>query len=348
MNLKDLRKEHYKASTLFIDQVHRREIAFARNGELKDRANYFATMKELTDYLSNSSNITSVYASMGYYQDPNVFAINKRGHMGADLAFDVDLKPTGSRLDWMYDVCAVTSNVIERLVKELGFKREEMTLDFSGGKGFHITINNSTYRDLTKKQRNSLVEYLKGVGVDRKSLEARKGGWNEHYTNFLSNLSALMTDDTKQNYNILLAHELPKVHAKKISDLATKPDFRQNFATGRFVGLSAKAVYAIQSAFMRTTVASYEVVDSSVTGDLNRLLRVAGTIHGSSGFVSTRLDLDDINDPEVIFTKIKQAGGLDLVEITLDEPKVEDFDRVHEWPAGTHTVPRWLALHLLH
>ncbi len=71
-------------------------------------------------------------------------------------------------------------------------------------------------------------------------------------------------------------------------------------------------------------------------------------IHAKTGLVSTRLELSMIDDPDEVFQQIKSAGGLDEVEINLDKDVLEDLTEKTMWTKGTHKVPRWLALHLLH
>ena len=55
-----------------------------------------------------------------------------------------------------------------------------MILDFSGGKVLR-TINNPSYRDLSKTDRTQLANYIIGEKVDRKSLKFGKGGWNKKF-----------------------------------------------------------------------------------------------------------------------------------------------------------------------
>ena len=88
--------------------------------------------------------------------------------------------------------------------------------------------------------------------------------------------------------------------------------------------------------------------DTGVTTDKHKIFRFPGTIHPSYGFVATSLELSDLDDPSIVFDKIKKAGGVDLVEVTLDHDAIEDFEVRKHWAAGTYTIPRWLALHLLH
>ena len=175
MTLKELKKHHYENTELLITDIARREISLGVN----IRAQHFTSNKELADTLSVRTNLDGAFASTAYYLDPNVKTPSKRGHLGYDLVFDVDVKVEGSREDWLYDVCFRTSALVDILVDELGFSKDEMILDFSGGKGFHITINNPSYRDLSKTDRTQLANYIIGEKVDRKSLKFGKGGWNK-------------------------------------------------------------------------------------------------------------------------------------------------------------------------
>ena len=112
--------------------------------------------------------------------------------------------------------------------------------------------------------------------------------------------------------------------------------------------MDKKVLASLQSHFFNQQKQLLSLVDKGVTTDAYRIFRIPGTIHPKSGFVSTRLHIDDINDPDVIFEKIKNAGGYDMVSLTLTEETTENFDTQSVWSAGTHEVPRWLALHLLH
>jgi DNA primase small subunit len=344
VTLKELKKHHYENTELLVSDIPRREIALGLN----IRAQHFTSAKELASTLSARSNIEGAFASTAYYLDPNVKTPSKRGHLGYDLVFDVDVKPSTNRVDWLYDVCFRTSALVDILVNELGFSKEEMHLDFSGGKGFHITIDNPSYRDLSKTDRTQLVNYIIGEKVDRKSLKFGKGGWNRRFSDFMRNLVKLMNDDTKTNYKLLKSLGLHQTTTKKLGDLLTDSTKREALSKGRLDLLDKKVLASLQSHFFNQQKQLLSLVDKGVTTDAYRILRIPGTIHPKTGFVSTRLHIDDINDPDAIFEKIKDAGGRDEVIITLTKETVEDFDTEKIWPAGTHEVPRWLALHLLH
>ena len=108
----------------------------------------------------------------------------------------------------------------------------------------------------------------------------------------------------------------------------------------------ANTTNAIRNWSIKSRKEAFSTIDKVVTVDKNRILRVAGSIHPKSGLVCSTLELSDLSNPEIIFEKLKAAGGLDEVTLTLTEPALENFERVHRWEAGTYTVPRWLAIHL--
>lgn len=348
MKLKDLKKTHYESTTLLVPDIPRREISLGVN----IRAQCFNKTKDLAKVLAARSNIEGAFASTAYYLDPHIKAHTKKGHLGTDLVFDVDAKPVSDRLNWLYDVCFRTSQLVDILVNELGFKKEEMILDFSGNKGFHITIDNPEYKSLSKVDRTQLIHYITGEKVKRADLAFGKGGWNKRFTSYLNNLSCLMKnhsiDNPNANTKTLESLGLPKTTAKKIGDLMKQPTKRELLPKGRLGFLDAKSIASLQSHFFNQQKEGLQLVDKVCTTDMYRIFRIPGTIHPKTGFVSTRLHIDDIDNPAVIIDKVKRAGGLTMTTIDLEKEVTEDFDQVKVWPAGTHEVPRWLALHLLH
>ena len=349
-DLSTLKKEHYTNAKLEVSDIQRREIAFAYRGEegIKGRAQYFDSIEDLTEHLENTTNIVAVYASIGYYLDPQVYSPSKRGLTGYDLVFDVDMKYTQeNRIEWMHEVCYRTSTLMDVLVEDLGFSRDDMVLDFSGGKGFHITIENESFRSLSKDDRIDLVNYIKGEKIIRKELTTGNGGWNNKYKGYINRIVRLMTNDKKVNNERLQLLNIPDTTAKKISDLMINAANRNTVSQGHLGLFDAKVSKSLQNNFYNEQKELFSCVDQKVTPDRHRILRVPGSIHPSTGFASVRLEPSDIDEPNVIFEKIKSAGGVDEVEIVLEKATLEDFTNKKLWTAGTHTVPRWLALHLL-
>jgi DNA primase small subunit len=344
---KQLFREHYSAGLMDIDKIQRRELAFQTwdSPSPDKRYNYFETLEELRDYL-RTSNVSGVFSSTGYFMDPNVRDTSKRGHLGQDLVIDIDRHISGSRIEWMEDICETTTRLVNVLAEDFGFAKRDMILEFSGNKGFHILILGK--EKMTKESRSAIVNYLTGDTISRVNLEPSKGGWGKTLKESLVLIGKGCTDNAKGNEKFLLALGLSKVQAKKISNHATKPEIRSGLVAGRLNCIGdGKSRKAIVNWSVNSRKETFSTVDKGVTTDKNRILRVGGSIHPKSGLVCTTIDLDDLDEPQKIFDRLKEIGGLDEVRITLTEPAIENFERMHRWEPGTYKVPRWLALHLI-
>jgi predicted DNA primase small subunit len=343
---KNLFREHYENTTFNVPIIQRREIAL-QNWDTKginNRHNYFESVDKLQKILASTTNVAGVFASTGYFLDPNETDTGKRGYLGHDLVIDIDKVLEGSRIDWLDDMCEITDNLVNVLITILGYARDDIILEFSGNKGFHLLIEG--HKSLPVEDRRQIIEFLMGDKIDRRSLIPSLGGWGKVFAKACRTIAELCADDKESNEQILLSIGLPKVHAKKIGDLASSELVRNPLKQGRLDMFDAKTINAIRSWSIKSRKEAFSTIDKQVTIDKNRILRVAGSLHPKSGLVCLPLELSDLSDPQTIFEKLKVAGGTDEVELVLKEPALENFERMHRWEAGTYTVPRWLALHL--
>ena len=344
LNKKALFRSHYEHTTLDIPNLPRREIAFAHWGSkaVWDRRHGYSDISQVKERIA-SAPITSVYASIGYFLDPNE-KVGKRGAVGLDLVFDIDKRVETNRAEWLDDISYETYEVYEKLTKELGFSEKDFELEFSGNKGFHYLIKG--HEDMDIEDRKSILQYLKGDQMQRKTMPViGKGGWGSEYTRVIKSMGYVCTRDAKLNTNALTMLGLPKAHAKKLGDLAVTDSFRNQLQQGR-LDTDSKVQSAIANLAFNNRKATFESLDKTVTADKNRVLRVAGSLHAESGLSCVKLSLDALSDPQLVFESLIKSGGEDEVSVTLTEDCVSDFDVVTGFTKGVHTVPRWQALHL--
>ena len=350
MGLKrELYNHHYENHPLLIERIERREIALQLWGTKgpSSRHQYYQSIVDLQSDLVRQGNVCAVFSSVAYYEDAQVKAPSKKGYLGGDLVFDIDLPIEGSRYDWMYTACDATLDLVRVLTDELGFSEESLVVDFSGSKGFHITVTDDSLRDMPKEDRTHLIQYILGEKVDRSLLGVEKGGWSARYAAYRARLGQVCCDDKVTNEAILnKVFNLPQVHAKKLGDHLSKSSNRAAMKGSR-LKLSDAVEKSLRGLFLRAEREKFSGVDKQVTVDKHRIFRIPGSIHPKTGFVSTRVLLSDLSEPDQLFEKIKVAGGTDEVTVTLTEAKVENSDKVQIWAPGTYKLPRWLALHLL-
>jgi len=345
----ELYNHHYENHPLLIERIERREVGLQLWGAegINDRHHYYKSVSDLQNSLVARKNIAAVFASVAYYEDPMTKSTAKKGYKGSDLVFDLDEHVEGSRYEWMFHICDRTLDLVRVLTQEVGIPESSLVIDFSGSKGFHITVDDPTFTEMHKDDRNHLIQYILGDKIDRATLGSERGGWSDRYNAYKQRLVHVCSNDAKLNESILEEFfSIPKVSAKKLGGILSDASVRDTVKEHR-LDVDAKLEKSLQTLFLRSERNRFSPVDKKVTGDRHRIFRVPGSIHPSTGFVSVRVLLEDLSNPEGIFEKLKDAGGRDEVIITLTEEKVENSDQMKTWPIGTHKVPRWLALHLL-
>lgn len=341
---KSLFRDHYRNTDFNITKLPRREIAFSHWGSkaVWDRRHGFSDPAQIRETILLSP-ISAVFASIGHFLDPNE-KVGKRGMVGLDLVFDIDKRPESNRVEWLEDISYETYEVYEKLTRELGFSENDIELEFSGNKGFHYLVKG--HEDMHIEDRKSILQYLKGDQMQRKTLPViGKGGWGGDFIKTIRSIGHVCTPDSSFNTNALSMLGLSKAHAKKLGDLAVTDSFRNQLQQGR-LDIDTKVEAAIANLAFNNRKETFESLDKTVTADKNRVLRVPGSLHAESGFSCVKLSLDALSDPELVFESIIRSGGEDEVSLTLAKDCVSDLDKVTGFAKGTHTVPRWQALHL--
>jgi len=191
--LLDLLGEHYAKVVLDITKIPRREIAFARYGRKPDdRLNGFATLEDLRNHLFANQDIVGVYSSVAYYLDPHEPENTKKDFQSWDLIFDLDSHPEEGepRYEHISRMSELTLQLIdEHLVSEFGFDIGDMKIDWSGNKGFHVTLDDQKYRDISHSSRIKLLNHMKMIGIidrglyndNNQTVNPVCGGWKKRY-----------------------------------------------------------------------------------------------------------------------------------------------------------------------
>ncbi|MCX9010384.1 MAG: DNA primase small subunit PriS [Candidatus Methanoperedens sp.] len=88
---------------------------------------------------------------------------------GADLIFDLDadhlpLKPR-SYADMLSNVKTETRKLLDFLLDDFGFSESNISIVFSGGRGYHIHVRDPKVLSLESAERREIVDYLSGTGL---------------------------------------------------------------------------------------------------------------------------------------------------------------------------------------
>ena len=357
-SLKMLIRDYYEDRDLLITDIHRREIAFQHQGQIgpDDRHNSYQSTKEVLERAERAMPL-GIFSSTAYYLDPNEREFKKKSIMGYDLVFDIDVKIEGvDELTTLTIAADNTKHLVENiLVKDFGFSLDDMIIDFSGRKGFHVTLRGDAYRYLESADRRQLAEYITGKHLNKLMLFPMKGGYIVSPTNGLGwvgkgrkMIESILEKPQEEVYDYLIELGFAKSRAKKISGLLENSTNRGAILKGRLVGFDSKALNDLSRATIKQAGKQLSVVlDVQVTSDKHRIFRVPGSIHGGSGLPCMEVTLDDLTDVKSILSKAADMVGRDPVKVEIKKALTLNLDQRFEIESGMVTLPRYAALSAL-
>ncbi len=210
---------------------------------------------------------------------------------------------------WLCEQCLDTAKhevfkIIEDfLIPDFGISKKELSVVFSGHRGYHVHVFSDFVRDLNQRARRELVDYLTGIGIVPKYFgfgrimnepypSLKSPGWKGRIIRYLLNL---MDDLDKFDYRWAL--NLEKHKSAIVSALSSsRPNLsiipRISDSTWQEIAKFAAHYYSAK-------------IDEPVTYDTKRLIRLPGSLHGGTGFKVMNISFNDLEsyDPfkEAIF-----------------------------------------------
>lgn len=324
----------------------RRHIGFSSNDDLQEY------VKSLVP--------AHAYYSTAYYRTPQAPTMADKDWLGADLIFDLDADHIvrGSFEEMLKRIKAETEKLLEVLENELGIDMRTVKLVFSGGRGYHIHIQELGFRDFGSAERREIVDYLCGNGISPSVLldewDVSRSGWHERYRNiltgYLEDLSKKSAKDIKSELSSLRG--VGQVTADRFSGMI--PDLLPLLRTSpSSILLRDQTVKTILNALVTEKEspllplikeASIQV-DEPVTTDTRRLIRLPGSLHAKSGFKVVSLDLKELPD----FDPLIDAVAFGEREVPVEAHKEYSFSLLgsrYDITKGKTKVPEAVAVYL--
>jgi len=313
-----------------------------------------------------------VYFSAGRYDDPGASTMSGKGWRSSDLIFDLDadhLPAVTLGEDSYAEMLAKCKGALLRLLDFLedDFGFEDLTVVFSGGRGYHVHVRDGTVQGLDSDARREVVDYVRGIGLEfehlveeetvggeagRKSPATNRylpteGGWGGRIHGRLLDLAERVRESDEETAVETLS-EYDGIGEGKARAMYT-------IAGNRFTeiergNISAHtAVEQVTEQFASVTVADQQApIDEPVTTDTNRLIRLPGSLHGGSALEVRRIDRADIEafDPLVDAVPETFVGHEITVEVT-DPGTVELRGDSFTVDAGVQSVPEYVGAFLM-
>ena len=213
---------------------------------------------------------------------------------------------------WPCEVCLETAKeeaikLIDILTADFGFSPKEVKVYFSGHRGYHVHVESETVRELDAMARKEIVDYIIGLGLD-----VNFHGFNAYG----SSVTGPSLDDAgwrgriaKGTYEFLLrasATDLKRLGLRKrtIEKLLSQKDYILEKWGQRNPWALLKVVVGKNWMKIAEYGAKFQAsqIDTVVTTDIHRLIRLSGSLHGKTGFRKIQVQ-NNIED----FDPLKEA-----------------------------------------
>jgi DNA primase small subunit len=330
---KTLFKKYYESVDFSADNIEEREFGFG-NFEKKIAFRHYAfkDTHALKKYVIE--NVPAfISLSNSHYKYPDARPMEKKLWLGSELIFDLDASDLHLACQevhgrsWVCDNCLLevkdeTIKLIEEfLIPDFGFSKNDISVNFSGNRGYHVHVNNEDVFPLTSEQRRGISEYISGINMNVNAFFPTLGqtgkrligpkpddyGWGGRLAR------GIITTLNKGTDSLQKLGIDPKI-AKKLE--ASKADIIFGITTGNWDKISIPKKAEFWSKVINSmAIVQSDSIDKNVTNDIHHLIRMHDTLHGDTGLVGRRLlSINELNRFEPMIQSIAfWEGTLDVL-----------------------------------
>jgi len=318
---------------------------------------------DVSDFLAREAP-RHVYFSAARYDDPGANGMDEKGWQGADLVFDLDadhLPSVDPEAATYAEMLAACKDALERLLDllETDFHFEDVTVVFSGGRGYHVHIRDDGLADLDSEARREIVDYVRAVDLDIEGLVRTRavggttrrelrtaGGWgrrtHRRLQQFVDELQGLDEADAKER---LMSFD--GIGEGRATTLLGAFDGAA-VADGNVEAGGPGARMLVEALARETVIAETAPIDEPVTTDTHRLIRLPGSLHGGSGLVVRRIDRDGVADFDPLVDAVPERFTRRSVRVEVTDPGTVELDGdSFTLDAGEQSVPECVGVFLM-
>jgi len=202
---------------------------------------------------------------------------------------------------WACDFCIQsardeTAKLIDMLESDFGFTQDELRVFFSGHRGYHVHIEKDIVRSLDAMARKEIVDYVTGLGIsvlDKEAKEKRAAakkfslhnfGWNRRLK---LGMQEFLHKATKEDLKAIGLSNKALLQNKEIV-------IKRAISEGRWESIKGVSVQTWLRVAEHIRDIQSSKIDTVVTTDIHRLIRMNGTLHGKTGLKKIEFPAKDL------------------------------------------------------
>ncbi|MEM0044168.1 MAG: DNA primase small subunit domain-containing protein [Sulfolobales archaeon] len=344
--------EYYSRAPLILpEDLEFREFAYQPfRSQSYVRHLSFRTRDEVIDFFTRNPPLHLYYSSATYLH-PAVEDMDAKGWRGSDLLFDIDAdhiekcvrsgwirrlricpecgvvsenpseecpQCSGETIDLVEPECLseaarITRDLVDVLIEEIGVSRNSLEVYFSGNRGFHVRVFDERFRELGRDERRIIAEYVL----------AKDYNIRENIDPDLIILPPRISDGGIRSRI-----------ARRILRIIEDEDIRRYILSSGSEGLDI--IRRVDRNKLRDLEKLYNEyagipIDTMVTIDISRLVRIPNSINGKSGLITKKIDLSELENFTPESEKLSPFKDLRIIiEIRYRIPRIRFLERTLE------------------
>ena len=235
---------------------------------------------------------------------------------------------------WPCEVCLAATKaeaikLVDVLMEDFGFSSKVLTVAFSGHRGYHVHVESEAVRELDSLARKEIVDYLMGTGLEAEFHGlGKRGASNRMVAGPDLNDRGWRGRLARGTYDFLLTaskEELMKTglktpHIKLLLSHreALLKSWKQKGPWGVVKGISPETWKEIAQCGVEKQSVK---IDTVVTPDINRLIRLPNSLHGKTGLKKVEFPITGIEDFDPLKSAVAFKGG----EVTVHVSEAPQF-----------------------
>lgn len=241
---------------------------------------------------------------------------------------------------WLCEEClnsAKTESIklIDMLQGDFGFSEKEIQIFFSGHRGYHVHVESESIKTLDTIARREIVDYVSGFGLRmssfdldnkrsskarvRRDLRRSDSGWSSHIAKGVHDLISAANLD--RYTDIGLNKNTAKVLIQNKDTILKSWESIEPYPTIKRIGFETwrkLIAYCAESLSAK--------IDTVVTTDIHRLIRLPGTLHSKTGLKKIEFPISHLEDFDPLKSAVAFKNGAVRILVS-DAPEFRIGDK---------------------
>lgn len=235
---------------------------------------------------------------------------------------------------WPCETCLASAKaesvkLLDMLTQDFGFSENEVCVFFSGHRGYHVHVKSKSISTLDTVARKEIVDYVCGLGLEVPSDTLNKKsqslsnvylgssskdfGWRKRIA--LGVKDVILDTNEQDLVDIGVGRNVAKALLSNKDVISKRLLNEGTLLRVKGVGFESWKKIAEQSIKMQSAK-----VDTVVTTDIHRLIRLANTLHGKTGFKKVEFPISVIDDFDPFKSAVAFKKGFAVIYVS-DAPE---------------------------